>query len=119
VATTSADKTARVWATETGAAELTLRGHTDGVICVAFSPDGTRVVTGSYDKTAKVWDARTGAEVLTLKGHTEMVVSAAFTPDGARVVTAGWECVGRTWAASPIDREFRPLPVAPAPRSRP
>ena len=27
----------------------------------AFSPDGTRIVTGSDDETAKVWDARTGS----------------------------------------------------------
>ena len=27
---------------------------------VAFSPDGTRIVTGSGDGTAKVWDARIG-----------------------------------------------------------
>ena len=33
---------------------------------MAFSPDGTRIVTGSRDGTAKVWDARTGQE---LKGE--------------------------------------------------
>jgi len=27
------------------------------VYSVAFSPDGTRILTGSADKTAKVWDA--------------------------------------------------------------
>jgi hypothetical protein len=32
----------------------------------AFSPDGSRIVTGSNDNTAKVWDARTGEE---LKGE--------------------------------------------------
>jgi WD40 repeat protein len=36
---------------------------------VAFSPDGTRIVTGSNDGTAKMWDARTGATLLDLKGH--------------------------------------------------
>src|SRR5262249_30981063 len=47
---------------------FTLYGHTNGVLSVAFSPDGTRIVTGSNDKTAKVWDARTGTPLLELKG---------------------------------------------------
>ena len=33
-------------------------GHTDGVIDIAFSPDGTTwVATASADTTAKIWDA--------------------------------------------------------------
>ena len=47
-----------------------MKGHTSGVSSVAFSPDGTRIVTGSGDKTAKVWDARTATLLLELKGHT-------------------------------------------------
>ena len=49
---------------------FTLYGHTGEVTSVAFSPDGTRIVTGSWDKTAKVWDAQTGTPLLDLKGHT-------------------------------------------------
>ena len=52
---------------------------------VAFSPDGTRIVTGSHDPTAKVWDAQTGNELLTLKGHSSSVNSVAFSPDGKRI----------------------------------
>jgi len=33
------------------------------VDCVAFSADGTRVVTGSHDGLMKIWDVETGAEV--------------------------------------------------------
>ena len=33
------------------------RAHTNSVMFVAFSPDGTTIVSGSADKTIKVWDA--------------------------------------------------------------
>ena len=33
------------------------------VTSVAYSPDGTHVVSGSYDNTVTVWDAATGKEV--------------------------------------------------------
>jgi WD40 repeat protein len=31
--------------------------HSDNVLSVAFSPDGSTIVSGSDDKTIKVWDA--------------------------------------------------------------
>ncbi len=37
--------------------QTTLHGHDKPVTGVAFSPDGTRIVSGSGDKTLKVWDA--------------------------------------------------------------
>ena len=30
--------------------------HCDWIRSVAFSPDGTKIVSGSFDKTIKVWD---------------------------------------------------------------
>ena len=43
--------------------ECTLTGHSAAVNSVAFSPDGTRVVSGSDDNTVKIWDSQTGTEV--------------------------------------------------------
>ncbi len=59
----------------------------------AFSPDGTRIVTGGGFRDngeATVWDARTGMALLDLRGHTGLVMSAAFSPDGTRIVTGGF-----------------------------
>ena len=46
----------------------TLTGHSRGVFSVAFSPDGTRVVSGSADKLVKIWDTATGAQVSSFVG---------------------------------------------------
>jgi dipeptidyl aminopeptidase/acylaminoacyl peptidase len=66
---------------------------------VAFSPDGTRIVTGSWDKTARVWDARTGAPQLELEGHAAGVSSVAFSPDGTCIVTTSWDQTAKVWDA--------------------
>lgn len=39
---------------------LTYHGHTNKVIDVAWSPDGTRILSGSADETVQVWKATTG-----------------------------------------------------------
>ena len=41
-----------------GAQPLTLHGHTGAILSVAFSPDGTRLVTTSRDGTARVYALR-------------------------------------------------------------
>ena len=40
------------------------RAHGDLVRSVAFSPDGTTIVSGSDDKTIKVWDAGVSTDTL-------------------------------------------------------
>jgi WD40 repeat protein len=77
----------RVWDASTGAELKKLNGHTDYVRSVAFSSDGTRIVSGSDDKSVRVWDASTGAELKKLNGHTDYVWSVAFSSDGTRIVS--------------------------------
>ena len=48
----------------TGSQTATLTGHTDWVTSLAFSSDGTSLVSGSYDKTIKIWDVQTGCHGL-------------------------------------------------------
>ena len=61
----------KVWDATSDQETLTLKGHTDRVRSVAFSPDGKRLARQAEDQTVKVWDATSGQETLTLKGHTD------------------------------------------------
>src|SRR6266576_1166993 len=70
------------------------------VISVAFSPDGTRIVSGSNDRTIRVWDAHSGDVVAgPFEGHTSSVRSVAFSPDGTCIVSSSSDRTSRVWDA--------------------
>ncbi len=79
----------KVWDARTGALLLDLKGLPKlSQVCVAFSPDGKRIVTGGGG-AVQVWDAGTGKAMLELKGLEGNAASVAFSPDGTRIVTGG------------------------------
>ena len=53
---------------------------------VAFSADGTRVVTASGDMTARVWNSDGSGRTVVLRGHEDWVRTVEFSRDGTRVV---------------------------------
>lgn len=67
------------------------------VLSVAYSPDGTKVLSGGDDKTLRLWDAETGRLLCVFEGHTDAVRSVAFSPDGTRVLSGGDDGTLRLW----------------------
>ncbi len=59
----SSDNSLRLWEIATGKEIRKFTGHTDGVLAIAFSPDGRFVLSGGYENTARMWDVATGTEI--------------------------------------------------------
>ena len=77
----------------------TLEGHTAAVYSVAWSPDGSKVVTGAFapDSTIKVWDPATRKAIKTLQGHTDIVLAVAIDPSGKRILSGSQDKSARIW----------------------
>lgn len=92
--------TLKIFDAATGECLQTLTGHTKFAISVAYSPDGTHIVSGSVDKSVKIWDAATGECLKTLTGHTDLVYTVAYSPDGSRILSASSDKTLRIWDAA-------------------
>lgn len=70
----------------------------DETSAVAFSPDGTRIVTGGIHN-ARVWDRGTGKQILQLDVH-DWIQAVAFSPDSRIIATGGEDGIVRLWEAN-------------------
>jgi len=88
----------RKWAEECFRAPLrVLEGDADSVCSVAFSPDGTRALSGGSDRTLRLWNLGSGKELLKLEGHTGTVWSVAFSADVCPALSGGLDWTLRLW----------------------
>lgn len=67
------------------------------VNAVAYSTDGTRIVSGLYDQSVRVWDATTGEQFRVLEGHTKQVTSVGFWSDRGRIVSGSDDQSVQVW----------------------
>lgn len=108
------DEKLTVWRSSTGEL-LQVIEHPGKVRRLAFSPDGTFLVTTSsdwhylsglivmpdvpYDRTIVVWDTDTWNQRLSLKWHVTYITGCGVTADGSHIVAASDDGGIRAWDA--------------------
>jgi WD40 repeat protein len=75
---------------------------------VAFSPDGSLIVSASWDYTFKLWGVQSGQELQTFKGHLNAVIAVAFSPDRTMIVSASADKTIKLWDVQ-LGKELRTL----------
>jgi WD40 repeat protein len=79
---------------------FTYTGHTSGVTCVAWSPNGKYVASGSFDQKVKIWNATNGQFVQIYREHKSTVESITWSPDSTRVASCSNDKTVQIWNAS-------------------
>jgi WD40 repeat protein/serine/threonine protein kinase len=71
LASTGEDRLVKIWSRQSGRLLGSFAGHSDRIVCVAFSRDGRHVATGCPNDTAKMWDISSLANPTLLTGTSE------------------------------------------------
>ncbi len=75
-------------------------GHSDGVRCVAFSPDGHSVASGSADHTVRLWRVTGRSDLVEDEDSTRLCPRVVYDAPRRRFITCGsnicfWDTTGR------------------------
>ena len=92
LASAGGHNTVKVWNLRDNTVKI-LKGHTEAVNSVTFSPDGKWLVSGSGDATIKMWDISRWQNIETREPITfrmpSSVPQVAFHPNGQLLATSG------------------------------
>ncbi|HQU42627.1 MAG TPA: pre-peptidase C-terminal domain-containing protein [Pirellulales bacterium] len=82
----------------------TLAGHRGSVADVAFSSDGTKLISAAGEPglfgELKLWNVADGALVRTIVGHRDSLYAAAISADGKLIATGGYDQDIKLWDAA-------------------
>ena len=115
LASSSPDNTLRVWSLNLDAGSVNLLfpplvGHAGAVHSIAWSSDGSFLVSGANDKTLRKWDPSSGTcAFVTAALHTHWVYTVTCSPHNKNFASGGLDGSVFIWDASSGDRILGPL----------
>jgi WD40 repeat protein len=77
-----------------------LTGHTDWITSVAFTSDGSMIISGSCDGTIRAWDTTSIVQVQVWEGQSD-IFSVAVSPENDRIVNGSIEGSVQIWELPP------------------
>jgi WD40 repeat protein len=87
----------KIWNAKTGKLVANLKGHTDGVNCLAWTADEKTLISGSDDSSIRTWNTTTWLQTAVLTGHTDYVFGIAISPNGRILASASYDNTARLW----------------------
>ncbi|MFW9915558.1 MAG: serine hydrolase [Candidatus Thorarchaeota archaeon] len=91
------DKLLRILNGTTGKVLRSFIGHTDAVMSIAFSKDGSKLISGSWDKSIRLWNVSSGLELSIFANHTHKVTSAVFSRDESMIISGSLDETVKLW----------------------
>ncbi len=82
-----------------GTTLVTYHGHISVVTAIAWSPDGSRLVSGSWDRTVHVWESTTSKRLLQYQEHAEGVTAVAWSPNSKYLASGSHDGIIQVWDA--------------------
>jgi WD40 repeat protein len=107
------DYSIRLWDVARGEELRPQPGHQGAVTCLAFSPDGKRVLSGSKDQSVRLWETRTGKETGRYDRHRASITAVAFSPDGRTAASGDLASTVHLWdiATGKLLHRLQPQPL--------
>ncbi len=97
LASTSHDRTWRLWDIETKKEILLQEGHSAPVFPINFQKDGALVATGDLSGIGLIWDLRSGRSIMSLQGHVKQMITIKFSGNSYQLATGSEDNTLRIW----------------------